>query len=49
MDAVIVPEPPKPERDALLEALQAAERDPYGSAWRREALSEGTDTDEPEP
>ncbi len=47
MDAVIAPEPPEDERQALLEALRAAEPDPYEGAWRREALREGAEADEP--
>ena len=42
-----MPEPPEPERLALLEALEAVEPDPYASAWRREALREGAEADEP--
>jgi hypothetical protein len=47
MEAVVVPAPPESERRVLLEALAAAEPDPYASAWRREALREGTEPDEP--
>ena len=47
MDAVIAPEPPEDERQALLEALRTAEPDPYESDWRRAALREGTEADEP--
>ena len=47
MEAVVVPEPPEPERQALVEALEGADPDPYEGAWRREALREGTETEEP--
>ena len=47
MEVVVVPEPPEQERQALVEALESADPDPYGSAWRRETLREGTETEEP--
>ena len=47
MEAVIAPQPPDDDRRALLEALAAAEPDSYDSEWRRAALREGTEADEP--
>jgi hypothetical protein len=49
MEIQVEPEPSEAERAALLEALEAPAEAPsaYGSEWRRAALTEATETDEP--
>ena len=49
MEIEVAPEPSDDERAALLEALGSADDGPAGSEseWRRAALREGAETDEP--
>lgn len=46
MEAIVRPEPPEHDRQALLEALEP-EPTPYESAWREAALRDGADVDDP--
>ena len=49
MEIEVVPEPSDDERAALLEALRVADDPPAASRseWRRAALREGVEADEP--
>jgi hypothetical protein len=48
VDAVISPEPPEDEREALLAVLdEASPETADGGAWRRAALREGTSPGDP--
>ena len=47
MDAVFVPEPPEAERQALLAVLEEPVPRFHGDAWRKAALREGAETEEP--
>ena len=49
MEIHVDPEPTEAERAALLEALAEPAEAPsvYGSEWRRAALAEAAETDEP--
>jgi hypothetical protein len=47
VDAVFVPEPPEPERQAVLAALAEPAPRFHGDAWRKAALREGTEREEP--
>ena len=48
MRVTIVPEPPEPEREAILAALAGADDQPL-AAWAEAALAEGIQESEPEP
>ena len=48
MRVEIVPEPPEPEREAILAALAPAEAEPR-EGWAELALSEAVEQDELEP
>jgi len=47
VDAVVSPEPPEEEREALLAAVAEPEARPWEGAWTAAARSEATESDEP--
>ena len=49
MRVEIVPEPPEPEREAILAALEAAADEDAEAGWAELALSEAVEQDELEP